>query len=460
MTKQSFQGSMNFSRIEQLISARGLWTMEQSRPEQVPPEDKSWTIYTYLAGRGAGKTRAAAEWICYQSVFTENTRYAVIAPTMQDAIQTCVEGESGILSILNRYRVSYVFVKTQSKIMLQNGSQIFIYSAEEPNRLRGPQFHGAWLDELAAYANSEILYDTLLPALRLGAKPQHIITTTPKPIPLIKNLVRKESLDKIVVRGSTFDNSANLPESLISTLKERFDGTRYGQQELYGELLDETEGALFHQKTIDLYRYGSELPPPTPFKKVLAIDPAVTWNENSSETGIVVAGMTIDGHFWVLEDGTLKGPPIAWATKAVELYKKHNCTVIVVETNNGGDLILDAIRQVDQSVNIKKTTASNSKESRFGPLSIMYEKGLVHHVGQFYELEEQMTSWVPEISRRSPDRLDALAWAIEELQGGSSGLRYLYTMGVICQVCNHPNVKSDSRCSKCNNLLNTSGRKH
>jgi phage terminase large subunit-like protein len=134
--------------------------------------------------------------------------------------------------------------------------------------------------------------------------------------------------------------------------------------------------------------------------------------------------------------------------------------VIVVETNNGGDLILDAIRQVDQSVNIKKTTASNSKESRFGPLSIMYEKGLVHHVGQFYELEEQMTSWVPEISRRSPDRLDALAWAIEELQAGSSGLRYLYTMGVICQVCNHPNVKSDSRCSKCNNLLNTSGRKH
>jgi phage terminase large subunit-like protein len=295
--------------------------------------------------------------------------------------------------------------------------------------------------------------------LRLGKKPQCIITTTPKPSPLIKSLLNKDNPEKIVVRGSTFDNEANLPKSFISILKERFDGTRQGKQELYGELLDETEGALFHQRTIDLYRYGSELPPPTPFKKVLAIDPAVTWNENSAETGIIVAGITIDGHYWVIEDGTLKGPPIAWATKAVELYKKHNCTVIVVETNNGGDLILDAIRQVDQSVNIKKTTASTSKESRFSPLSIMYENGLVHHVGQFYELEEQMTSWVPEISRRSPDRLDALAWAIEELQGGSSGLRYLHTKGAICQVCNHPNVKSHLRCIKCNNILSKSANK-
>jgi phage terminase large subunit-like protein len=430
--------------------------MEQARPEQLPPEDFSWAFYFYLAGRGAGKTRTAAEWICHQAIFNADARYAIVAPTMQDAIQTCVEGESGILSILNRYQVTYVFIKSQFKIVLQNASQIFLYSAEEPNRLRGPQFNGAWLDELAAYSNPDALYDILLPSLRLGEKPQCVITTTPKPIPLIKSLRTKENSEKIVVRGSTFDNEANLPKSFISILKERFDGTRQGKQELYGELLDETEGALFDQKTIDVYRYGSELPSPTCFNKVLAIDPAVTWNENSAETGIIVAGMTIDGDFWVLEDGTLKGPPIAWATKAVELYKKHNCTVIVVETNNGGDLILDAIRQVDQSVRIKKTTGSTSKESRFSPLSIMYEKGLVHHVGQFYELEGQMTSWVPEISRRSPDRLDALAWAIEELQGGSNGLRYLYTKGAICQVCNYPNVKSHSRCTQCNNLLSKS----
>jgi phage terminase large subunit-like protein len=200
---------------------------------------------------------------------------------------------------------------------------------------------------------------------------------------------------------------------------------------------------------IEKFRYDPSKPSPTCYNRVIAVDPAVTFNEDSAHTGIVVAGIGFDGHLWVLEDATMKGPPFEWAKKVVELFKKYDCSKIAVEGNNGGDIVVDTIKQVDSSVPIQRVTALKSKESRFNPLSILYERGMVHHVGVFFELEAQMTSWVPDISRYSPDRLDALAWAVEILTKGSHAMKWLYAHANICPSCQFPNDWRTSNCHKC-----------
>lgn len=400
----------------------------------------------FLAGRGAGKTRTAAEWLAWKAISNENTRWAIVAPTHADARDTCVEGESGILNILKEFGVLKDYNRSISEIFLTNRSRIKLFSGEEPDRLRGPQFHGGWFDELAAFKRPDA-WDQYQFGARLGQHPQTIVTTTPRPTKLIKDLVDRKGVH--VVRGSTFDNAKNLAPSALAELKLRYENTRLGRQELYGEILDTVEGALWTREMIERARV-TDIPPL--IRIVVAIDPAVTNNANSDETGIVAAGITSDNHYYVLSDKSLKASPDAWARQAVNLYHDLGADKIIAETNNGGDMVTLLIKQVDHSAPVKKVTATRGKQLRAEPISSLYEQGRVHHHGYFAELETQMCEWTP-VSSESPDRLDALVWAITELNSGSSSMMSLAAMADFCPSCRMPQVKGQAICSSCGTSL-------
>jgi len=400
----------------------------------------------FLAGRGAGKTRTAAEWLAWKAISNEGTRWAIVAPTHADARDTCVEGESGILNILKEFGVLKDYNRSISEIFLTNRSRIKLFSGEEPDRLRGPQFHGGWFDELAAFKRPDA-WDQYQFGARLGQHPQTIVTTTPRPTKLIKDLVDRKGVH--VVRGSTFDNAKNLAPSALAELKLRYENTRLGRQELYGEILDTVEGALWTREMIERARV-TDIPPL--IRIVVAIDPAVTNNANSDETGIVAAGITSDNHYYVLSDNSLKASPDAWARQAVNLYHDLGADKIIAETNNGGDMVTLLIKQVDHSAPVKKVTATRGKQLRAEPISSLYEQGRVHHHGYFAELETQMCEWTP-VSSESPDRLDALVWAITELNSGSSSMMSLAAMADFCPSCRMPQVKGQAICSSCGTSL-------
>ncbi len=422
------------------------WTHQLARTEQIPTDNENWNTWLFLAGRGAGKTRTAAEWLAWKAISNEGTRWAIVAPTHADARDTCVEGESGILNILKEYGVLKDYNRSISEIFLTNRSRIKLFSGEEPDRLRGPQFHGGWFDELAAFKRPDA-WDQYQFGARLGQHPQTIITTTPRPTKLIKDLVDREGVK--VVRGSTFDNAKNLAASALAELKLRYENTRLGRQELYGEILDTVEGALWTREMIERARV-TDIPPL--IRIVVAIDPAVTNNADSDETGIVAAGITSDNHYYVLSDKSLRASPDAWARQAVNLYHDLGADKIIAETNNGGDMVTLLIKQVDHSAPVKKVTATRGKQLRAEPISSLYEQGRVHHHGYFAELETQMCEWTP-VSSESPDRLDALVWAITELNSGSSSMMSLAAMADFCPSCRMPQVKGQAICSSCGTSL-------
>ena len=422
------------------------WTHQLARTEQIPTDNEDWNTWLFLAGRGAGKTRTAAEWLAWKAISNEGTRWAIVAPTHADARDTCVEGESGILNILKEYGVLRDYNRSISEIFLTNKSRIKLFSGEEPDRLRGPQFHGGWFDELAAFKRPDA-WDQYQFGARLGQHPQTIITTTPRPTKLVKDLVEREGVK--VVRGSTFDNAKNLAPSALAELKLRYENTRLGRQELYGEILDTVEGALWTREMIERARV-TDIPPL--IRIVVAIDPAVTNNADSDETGIVAAGITSDNHYYVLSDKSLRASPDAWARQAVNLYHDLGADKIIAETNNGGDMVTLLIKQVDHSAPVKKVTATRGKQLRAEPISSLYEQGRVHHHGYFAELETQMCEWTP-VSSESPDRLDALVWAITELNSGSSSMMSLAAMADFCPSCRMPQVKGQAICSSCGTSL-------
>ena len=417
---------------------------QQARQEQLPTDDEDWQTWLYLAGRGAGKTRTAAEWIAWKSARNPNTRWAVIAPTFADVRDTCAEGESGLLPILRRYGVLKTYNRTTGQIVLTNNSRIKLFSADEPDRLRGPQHHGAWCDELAAWRYPDT-YDQLQFGLRLGSHPQIVITTTPRPTKLIKDLIARDTTK--VVRGSTFDNAANLAQSALLEFQRRYAGTRLGRQELYGEILDDVPGALWTRDLIEQGRVSHDKIPPL-VRVVVGVDPAVTSGDDSDSTGIITAGITSDGQFYVLADDTIKTSPDQWARKAVEAYEKHKADRIIAETNNGGDLVLHVLQQVKPGLSVKKITASRGKRVRAEPISSLYEQGKVHHIGYFEQLETEMCEWVPD-SDKSPDRMDALVWALTELSEGSNAMTSLAALAVFCPSCRMPAPKSTKICPKC-----------
>lgn len=379
-----------------------------------------------LAGRGWGKTRTGSEWLAQQ--VTKNpktkdgvpTQWAIVAPTFGDAKNICVEGPSGFLKALQHQGLEnerdFIYNKSSHKIDFIDGARVHTFGADSPDSGRGLNLSGAWLDEIASWQYPyESWTEGLAPALRIGERPRVVVTTTPKPIKLIREWVSRSDDSIYVTRGSTFDNARNLSGTALSELSNRYEGTRTGRQELYGEILEQAEGALWIRNWIEDTRISKDnLPQLT--RIVVGIDPAVTSGENSDETGIITCGIGIDKHYYVLSDDTLRGTPNEWGIKAIQAYTRWKADRIVAEVNNGGDMVVMVIQQVDRSAPVKKVHATRNKTTRAEPISALYEQGKVHHVGGFPQLEDQMVLWTPDV-KKSPDRLDALVWALTELTG-------------------------------------------
>lgn len=392
------------------LTARNNW-LDTARPDQVtPPGD--WLTWLILAGRGWGKTRTGAEDAAWAGMANPGWRIAIVAPTAADARDTCIEGDSGLLNVLPREAIQ-TWNRSLGELILVNGSRFKTFSADEPERLRGPQHHRAWADELAAWRYPEA-WDQLMFGLRLGQHPQAVVTTTPKPTVLVKSLVSASTTK--VTRGSTFDNAANLAPSALEMLRQKYEGTRLGRQELNAEILGDLPGALWTLATLDAYRLREA---PKMGRVVVSVDPAVTATDASDEHGIIVAGIS-DQRGIVLEDASLKGSPGEWARRAVSLYRSWGADGIVIEVNQGGDMVAHTLRTVDPNVNIIEVRASRGKHVRAEPIAALYEQGKVAHVGSFPELEAQMTQMTTAgyEGAGSPDRVDALVWAMTELFPG------------------------------------------
>jgi predicted phage terminase large subunit-like protein len=368
-----------------------------------------------MAGRGFGKTRTGAEWVKEQVEAGEAKRVAMVAPTAADARDTMVEGESGILSISSDW-CRPIYEPSKRKLTWPNGAVAHTFSSEEADRLRGPQFDLAWADELAAWNDPVAAWSMLQFGLRLGKHPRWIATTTPRPLKLIKELLEREGRDVVVTRGSTFENAANLAQPFLDAIRARYEGTRLGRQELNAELLEDTPGALWKREWIDAGRIHHV---PHLKRIVVAIDPAVSSSEGSDETGIVVAGLALDGQGYVLEDVSGRYGPDEWARKAVAAYHRWHADRIIAEKNNGGDMIASTIRSIERNIPFRAVHASRGKVIRAEPISALYEQGKIHHVGTFAELEDQMCAFTSDFDRSrsgySPDRLDAMVWAFSEL---------------------------------------------
>jgi phage terminase large subunit-like protein len=427
-------------------ASRIVWN-RLARKEQLAPEG-DWNIWLYLAGRGAGKTRTAAEWLAWEAIEKPATRWAIVAPTFTDVRDTCAEGDSGIINILRRYSMLKNYNRSIGEIELFNDSRIKLFSADEPDRFRGPQHHGAWCDELAAY-RYEDAWHQLQFGLRLGEKPRVVITTTPRPVPLVRTLANRQDGSVAITRGSTFDNAKNLAPSALLELQARYNGTRLGRQELYGEILEDQEGALWTRGLIDRNRVDKH---PPLSRIVVSIDPAVTNTEASDETGIIVAGCDAGGHGYILYDGSIKGSPLDWAQKAVSLFDQYKADSLLVEVNQGGDMVSAVLKQVRPTLPIREIRVHVGKKLRAEPVAAMYEQGRVHHVGDFVQLEDQMTNWTP-ADKDSPDRLDAMVQALSDLLGKSSVSHYFNSIANFCHHCALPMPKSLSHCAKCGNAI-------
>lgn len=388
--------------------------LKLARKKQLAPEpEEDYLIWLILAGRGWGKTRTGAEDIALYAMRNKNVNCAVVAPTHGDLRRVCFGGNSGLLSIIPKecYLSSpdqKGYSSSVSEIRLFNGSKITGYAAQEPERLRGPQYHRAWCDEVASWRYPEA-FDQLMFGLRLGDNPKCVITTTPKPNKLIKDLVSRD--DVHVTSGSTFENENNLAESALKMLRERYEGTNLGRQELYAEIIDAFEGALWKPELIDEARVDEDKDLQ---QIIVAIDPAVTANANSDETGIVVVGKDFNNHYYVLEDLSGRHPPDKWGRIAINAFYEWEADRIVAEVNNGGDLVERLIRNIDHNVSYRSVRATRGKILRAEPIAALYEQRRVHHVDVFSELEQQMCSYTGE-TNSSPDRLDALVWGLTEL---------------------------------------------
>jgi phage terminase large subunit-like protein len=406
--------------LAELLSNWKFW----ARPNQLAPEG-GWKVWLLNCGRGFGKTRTGTEWVREQ-VKLGYTRIAAVGPTKGSVRQVMIDGESGLLSVCYDTDETYdgvpigkpVWSPTNNTVTWANGAKVEVFSAEDPERLRGPQFEKAWCDEICAWTRRDETWDMLQFCMRLGDNPQITVTTTPKPDKLIRRLTSPEMVDNgkvVITQGTSYDNSDNID---LDALKQ-YEGTRLGRQELYAEILTEAAGALWNKEMLEkCQRYDIE--DPLEFSKTLArivvsVDPAVSSNKHSDLTGIIVAGRDINGKAFILEDATGQYTPEGWATKAVELYNKYEADCLVAEKNQGGDLIRTTFKTVDETLPITLVHASKGKYARAEPVSALYEQGKVFHVRGLVELEDQMVTWEPLEAIGSPDRLDAMVWAIYNL---------------------------------------------
>jgi phage terminase large subunit-like protein len=370
-----------------------------------------------LGGRGAGKTRLGAEWVNAHVLgfapfsLTRYGQIALVAETLGDAREVMIEGPSGIVATSRGERPHYE--AGRRRLVWPSGAVAQAFSAEDPDSLRGPQFEASWCDEICKWRHADATYDMLQFALRLGERPKQIITTTPRPVPILRRLLDDPGVT--VRQLKTHDNAENLAPGFLAALEERYGGTRLGRQEIDGELIDDRPDALWNRAVLEALSGGGH----DELKRiVVAVDPSATGHAGSAACGIIVAGATMDRDALVLADGTIaSASPTEWAAKAVGLYHRFEADSIVAEVNQGGDMVATVIRMVDPEVAVKPVRAKRGKWLRAEPVAALYEQGRVSHAQRMPELEDEMCDFGPDglSNGRSPDRVDALVWAITEL---------------------------------------------
>ncbi len=404
--------------LAKLLTDWPLWARPDQLPISVCDPKANWKTWLMLGGRGAGKTRAGAEWIRYNALGLDPVadipakRIALVGPTLGEARAVMVEGVSGLLGVHPRCQMPK-FLSSQNKLIWPNGTIAQLFSAEDPDSLRGPQFDIAWCDELAKWRYLKETWDMLQFGLRMGDHPRVLVTTTPRPVALLKQLLDDKT--NLVSRASTYDNKAFLAASFLKQIDAQYAGTRLGRQEINGELIEDNPDALFSRDVIEKLRVHKT--PPLE-RIVVAVDPPTTSKKLSNACGIICAGLGDDGHAYVLDDATVpKAKPLAWAKKAIALYEARQADMLVVEVNQGGEMVTTILNEVDASVPVKSVHASRGKHLRAEPVAALYEQGRVCHVGGFPALEDEMCSFeqTTKHGRKSPDRVDALVWALTDL---------------------------------------------
>lgn len=387
-----------------------------ARDEQILPAGDWWDTWAIIAGRGWGKTRTGAETVL-DLVEQGYRAIGLIGRTVNDVRNVMVEGPlSGIMACAKRRGHEVVYEPSKRRLVWSNGAKAFTYSGDKPDQLRGPEHDAIWCDELAAWRYPET-WDMALLGLRIGWRPLALVTTTPRPVPHVKELLAATTT--LITRGRTLDNAANLSRAALNKLLTKYKGTRLGLQELEAIILTDTPGALWQRAMLELLRVKNA---PPIIKVAVGVDPEASDGEDSASTGIVVVGIDAAKNGYVLDDVTVQGSPATWAKAAIAAYERWGAEAIVAEANNGGDMVVHTLRSVLQPgqrvPRILKAHASDSKKTRAEPVSTLYEQGRIYHVGAFAELEDQMCTWVP--GDKSPDRLDAMVWGFTHLlvEGG------------------------------------------
>jgi len=428
-------------------AARADW-LARARPKQIPPSG-DWAVFLAMAGRGFGKTLLGAQEAWWHAAWNDGSRVAVVAPTSGDLRRVCFEGDSGILGVvplecLKGGDPGEAYNRTLSELTFANGSVIQGFSAAEPNRLRGPQFGFAWIDEVAAWERGVEAFDMLSMTMRLGESPRIIATTTPRPVPLIRSLIERAGRDVRIVRGSTYENRDNLAPGFIQQLAERYSGTRLGRQEIEAELLEDVPGAIWTRAMIEEARIRhlpDGLPPHDApghhralaaalglVRVVVGVDPSGARSdddEGADEIGIVAAGIDRAGKGYVLEDASGVYSPEGWGRTAAQVYDRWRADRIVAEANFGGGMVESTIRAVRRSLPVTLVSASRGKAVRAEPVAALYEQRKVAHVGVFPKLEDQLVAFTRTgyHGTASPDRADSLVWAITDLMLGDGPSR-------------------------------------
>lgn len=397
--RQEAVQSLTNKEAEAILHDWSVW----ARSNQLPPPG-DWLVWLIMAGRGMGKTRAGAEFVLEEVKTKRARRIALVAKTPADARDVMIEGDSGLLNISPPWNRP-LYEPSKRRLTWENGATALVFSSKEPDQLRGPQYDLAWGDEIRTWYYPQETWDNLLFGLRVGEHPRVVVTTTPLPLSVIKKIM--EAPDTVITTGTTYENRANLAPSFFRQIISKYEGTRLGRQEINAELLEDVPGALWNRGIIK-YKAAPEL-----VRVVVAIDPAATSAEGSNETGIIIAGKGIDGNGYILDDRSARVSPDSWARRAIQGYDDFMADKVIGEVNNGGDMVGLTIKTV-RDVPYKAVHASRGKQARAEPVAALYEQGRVFHTRPFEELEDQLVTWTQE-SGESPDRLDALVWALTEL---------------------------------------------
>ena len=426
--RTAFLDQLTATELDYLLHHWPFW----ARADQLAPPGDAWTTWLVLGGRGAGKTRTGAEWIRAQVEGPtplsggKAGRLALVSEDYGEGRAVMVEGPSGILAVSpDDWRPDYK--KSTRELIWANGAKATLFSAEDPEALRGPQHDAAWLDEFAKYAYAEETYDMLQFGLRLGTRPRQVVTTTPRPTAALKRLMGDPNT--VITRARTHDNRANLANAFFEAVINRYEGTHLGRQELDGELIEEIAGALWSREIIEHARVAA---PPELVRIVIGVDPPVTSGPRADECGIVGVGLDAGGRGYVLADRSVQGlGPTGWASQAIILMEELQADRLVAEVNQGGEMVRSVLEQIDKNLPLRMVRATRGKMLRAEPVAALYERGRVVHVGSFPDLEDQMCSFIGTGKGKSPDRLDALVWALTDLmltgEGGEPRIRTFLT---------------------------------